>query len=96
MAQRQFGGMDASPSTLEDQERASSRVITRWLAVGPRRLSAGGYRLDHLIVSGEVEVPVCGYLHQWRGEDLSDHSPPVGAHSLASEEFSRATRTMID
>jgi endonuclease/exonuclease/phosphatase family metal-dependent hydrolase len=33
--------------------------------------------LDHLIVSSEVEVPVCGYLHQWRDEGLSDHSALV-------------------
>lgn len=39
--------------------------------------SGGGYRLDHLIVSREVAVPVCGYLHQWRDEGLSDHSPLV-------------------
>lgn len=39
--------------------------------------SGGGYRLDHLIVSSEVEVPVCGYLHAWRDEGLSDHSPLV-------------------
>ncbi|MGH2909479.1 MAG: endonuclease/exonuclease/phosphatase family protein [Solirubrobacteraceae bacterium] len=39
--------------------------------------SGGGYRLDHLIVSCEVEVPVCGYLHGWRDEGLSDHSPLV-------------------
>ena len=39
--------------------------------------SGGGYRLDHLIASGEVEVLVCGYLHEWRDEGLSDHSPLV-------------------
>jgi exonuclease III len=37
----------------------------------------GGYRLDHLIVSSEVQAPVCGYLHEWRDEGLSDHSPLV-------------------
>lgn len=35
----------------------------------------GGHRLDHLIVSSEVKVPVCGYLHEWRDDGLSDHSP---------------------
>jgi len=35
----------------------------------------GGYRLDHLIVSAEVEVPEISYLHPWRKEGLSDHSP---------------------
>jgi exodeoxyribonuclease III len=39
--------------------------------------SGGGYRLDHLIASSELEVPVCGYLHEWRDEGLSDHSPLV-------------------
>jgi exonuclease III len=39
--------------------------------------SGGGYRLDHLIVSAEVEVRVCGYLHEWRDDGLSDHSPLV-------------------
>lgn len=35
----------------------------------------GGYRLDHLIVSGEVEVTECEYVHEWRTAGLSDHSP---------------------
>lgn len=35
----------------------------------------GGYRLDHLIVSAEVEVSDCRYLHEWRRAGLSDHSP---------------------
>jgi exodeoxyribonuclease III len=36
----------------------------------------GGYRLDHLIVSEEISVEECGYLHEWRTErKLSDHSP---------------------
>jgi len=36
----------------------------------------GGYRLDHLIVSSEIGVKECGYLHEWRTEHrLSDHSP---------------------
>lgn len=38
----------------------------------------GGYRLDHLIVSAEIEVEECSYRHQWRRElKLSDHSPLV-------------------
>jgi exonuclease III len=37
--------------------------------------SGGGYRLDHLIASAEVEVTECAYRHDWRREDrLSDHS----------------------
>jgi exodeoxyribonuclease III len=36
----------------------------------------GGYRLDHLIVSAEIAVRQCVYLHEWRTElKLSDHSP---------------------
>jgi endonuclease/exonuclease/phosphatase family metal-dependent hydrolase len=34
----------------------------------------GGYRLDHLIVSSELEVLEVGYLHNWRTDGLSDHS----------------------
>jgi exodeoxyribonuclease III len=35
----------------------------------------GGYRLDHLIVSAEVEVRAISYAHEWRQAKLSDHSP---------------------
>jgi exonuclease III len=35
----------------------------------------GGYRLDHLIVSADVDVPEVTYLHDWREAGLSDHSP---------------------
>jgi exodeoxyribonuclease III len=38
--------------------------------------SGGGYRLDHLIVSAEIAVEDCRYLHEWRTQrKLSDHSP---------------------
>jgi len=38
----------------------------------------GGYRLDHLIASAEVEVKRCSYRHDWRRDDkLSDHSALV-------------------
>ena len=38
----------------------------------------GGYRLDHLIVSADIEVEECHYLHEWRSQlKLSDHSPLV-------------------
>jgi exonuclease III len=38
----------------------------------------GGYRLDHLIASAEVEVAECAYRHDWRRDDrLSDHSALV-------------------
>jgi endonuclease/exonuclease/phosphatase family metal-dependent hydrolase len=34
----------------------------------------GGYRLDHVLVSKEVEVAACRYHHGWREQGLSDHS----------------------
>jgi exonuclease III len=38
----------------------------------------GGYRLDHLIASADVDVSACSYRHDWRREDrLSDHSALV-------------------
>jgi exonuclease III len=40
--------------------------------------TGGGYRLDHLIASAEVEVTSCAYRHDWRRDDkLSDHSALV-------------------
>jgi exonuclease III len=43
----------------------------------------GGYRLDHLIVSKEIEVTACSYRHDWRREDkLSDHSALVAELSV--------------
>jgi exodeoxyribonuclease III len=44
----------------------------------------GGYRLDHLIVSEEIDVRECSYLHEWRTElKLSDHSPLVAELDVA-------------
>jgi exonuclease III len=37
----------------------------------------GGYRLDHLIVSGDVLPLRVEYVHEWRRKGLSDHSPLV-------------------
>lgn len=34
----------------------------------------GGWRLDHLFTSAELEPVACSYHHSWRDEDLSDHS----------------------
>ena len=43
----------------------------------------GGYRLDHLIASAEVELTTCSYRHDWRREDkLSDHSALVAEISV--------------
>jgi exonuclease III len=47
----------------------------------PRR--RGGYRLDHLIASGEVEALSCGYLHALRDAGLSDHAPLMAELRLA-------------
>jgi exodeoxyribonuclease III len=33
-----------------------------------------GWRLDHLLVSPELEPVACDYLHEWREGGLSDHS----------------------
>jgi exonuclease III len=47
----------------------------------------GGYRLDHLIVSAEIEVTACAYRHDWRREDkLSDHSALVAEVHIAAPE----------
>jgi len=44
----------------------------------------GGYRLDHLIVSAEIAVAQCRYLHEWRTElKLSDHSPLLAELAVA-------------
>jgi endonuclease/exonuclease/phosphatase family metal-dependent hydrolase len=37
----------------------------------------GGYRLDHLLVSTHFDVARIDYLHAWRTDGLSDHSPLV-------------------
>jgi exonuclease III len=34
----------------------------------------GGWRLDHLFASAELEPAACVYHHSWRDEGLSDHS----------------------
>jgi exonuclease III len=47
--------------------------------------TGGGYRLDHLIASAEVEVTECAYRHDWRREDkLSDHSALVAELHVAA------------
>jgi exodeoxyribonuclease-3 len=34
----------------------------------------GGWRLDHVFASAELEVVASAYRHEWREDDLSDHS----------------------
>jgi exodeoxyribonuclease III len=62
-----FGFKDAFRALHGYERRELSWQWQRW---------GGGYRLDHLIVSTEVEVESVEYLHEWRQEaGLSDHSP---------------------
>lgn len=55
------------------RERHGAQGVISW-AWGRWR---GGYRLDHLIASDQVRVSWIEYLHEWRNEGLSDHSPLV-------------------
>lgn len=59
---------------LRDAFRAVHGHEVRELSWEWRRWG-GGYRLDHLIVSAEVGVGEIRYLHDWRRDGLSDHSP---------------------
>ena len=69
-----FGFRDAFRAVHGYERRDLSWQWQRW---------GGGYRLDHLIVSKDVEVPQIEYLHDWRQQaGLSDHSP-----LLATLEF---------
>jgi exonuclease III len=69
-----FGFRDAFRALHGYERRELSWQWQQW---------GGGYRLDHLIVSGAVEVDAVEYLHAWRQEaGLSDHSP-----LLATLEF---------
>ncbi len=62
-----FGFRDAFRALHGYERRELSWQWQQW---------GGGYRLDHLIVSNEVEVEAVEYLHEWRQESgLSDHSP---------------------
>jgi endonuclease/exonuclease/phosphatase family metal-dependent hydrolase len=63
-----FGMRDAFRSVHGPGVRELSWEWPRW---------GGGYRLDHLIVSTEVDVRAVLYWHEWRREGLSDHSPLV-------------------
>jgi exonuclease III len=50
----------------------------------------GGYRLDHLIVSGCVSVQDCRYEHRWRNDGLSDHSALIARLQVPSAGLSSA------
>jgi exodeoxyribonuclease-3 len=62
----QLGFRDAFRSVHGPAVRELSWEWQRW---------AGGYRIDHMIVSADVGVSESGYLHEWRKQGLSDHSP---------------------
>jgi exodeoxyribonuclease III len=49
-----------------------------------------GYRIDHLLVSDEVEVQTCAYAHVLRTEGLSDHSALVADLELMTRAPSAA------
>lgn len=56
---------------------------------GPRDRSwtwpnGGGYRLDHVIVSREIDVARCEYVHAWRELGLSDHSALLAEVAIAA------------
>jgi exonuclease III len=60
------GFRDAFRALHGSERRELSWEWQRW---------GGGYRLDHLIVSDQVRASDVRYLHEWRREGLSDHSP---------------------
>jgi exonuclease III len=63
-----FGYRDAFRSLHGFDSKEPTWEWPRW---------GGGWRLDHLVVSRDVDVPDCHYLHDWRREGLSDHSALV-------------------
>jgi exonuclease III len=71
----EYGFSDAFRSVHGYERREISWGWQRW---------KGGYRLDHLLVSG-LTVDDCRYEHRWREEGLSDHSPLI---SLLSRSVS--------
>jgi exodeoxyribonuclease III len=62
---RTYGFRDAYRELHGYERRELSWEWPRW---------KGGYRLDHLLVSGPCEVVRCHYLHAARTSGLSDHS----------------------
>jgi exonuclease III len=65
---RELGYRDAYRSLHGYQSREPSWT---WQRISGH---AGGWRLDHLFTSAELEPSACGYHHSWRDEGLSDHS----------------------
>ena len=58
------------------QQRELSWEWPRW---------GGGYRLDHLLISGPWQATSCRYLHPLRKAGLSDHSPLLAQLQPAAE-----------
>lgn len=77
------------PHGLRDAFRSLHGPETRELSWEWQRWG-GGYRLDHLIASTEVEVRELGYLHDWRRDGLSDHSPLYAELSWPGVEGAQA------
>ncbi|MGA7705615.1 MAG: hypothetical protein WB998_12050, partial [Solirubrobacteraceae bacterium] len=53
----------------------------------------GGYRLDHLLVSGPWEIASCRYLHAFRKSGLSDHSALIAELYVNARNEDRADGT---
>jgi exonuclease III len=64
------------PHGFRDAFRAAHGLERRELSWEWQRWG-GGYRLDHLIASDQVIVAEILYIHEWRKQGLSDHSPLV-------------------
>jgi exonuclease III len=62
---REIGFTDAFRALHGYAEREPSWVYQRW---------GGGYRLDHVFLSRELEPVSAAYHHDWRDAGLSDHS----------------------
>lgn len=76
-----YGFRDAFRSLHGSERKELSWEWPRW---------GGGYRLDHLLVSAQVEIEDCHYEHGWRKEGLSDHSALVGrVRNRASSDTGR-------
>ncbi len=76
-----YGFRDAYRLTHGHAVRELSWEWPRW---------KGGYRLDHLIVSGCVSVQDCRYEHRWRNDGLSDHSALIARLQVPSVGLSTA------
>ena len=65
---RELGFRDAFRTLHGYGERSPSWTFGRIAGHG------GGWRLDHVFCSAELEPVACAYHHAWRDDGLSDHS----------------------